>query len=150
MGRTANKDLARLCRDYYQRVERYIRFEEYEIPDLRKARNLSTKEVSRREGDLLLERFQPSDHIILLDERGSPYSSLQFSRHLQKLINARPRRLVFVVGGAYGFSPEVRQRAQESLSLSPMTFSHQMVRLLFAEQLYRAFSILNHEPYHHQ
>lgn len=139
-----------LADEYYKRLRRYIPFEAIEIPDLKNTKNMSQDEVCRQEGQLILKYKQAGDHFILLDENGSSYNSLSFADHLQKVMNRGVRRLVFVIGGPYGFSEELYQQADEKLSLSEMTFSHQIIRAIFAEQLYRGFSILNNDPYHHQ
>lgn len=149
-GKTKSRPVETLAADYYKRLKRYTSFEEQVIPDLKNTKNKNEDEVCRQEGALILKEVQPSDHLVLLDEKGKRYTSLKFADHLQKVMNRGVRRLVFVIGGPYGFSEEVYQRADEKLSLSDMTFSHQIIRAIFAEQLYRAFSILNNDPYHHQ
>ncbi len=134
---------------YIKRIERYVRFAIAVIPELKNAKNLRQEQVRTAEGELILTRLEATDHVVLLDQGGAGYGSVDFADRLQRFMNQGVKRLVFVVGGAYGFSDAVYGRANEKLSLSPMTFSHQLVRLVFAEQLYRAFTILNHEPYHH-
>ena len=116
---------------------------------LRKAKNLSFSQIKEKEGNLILKQIKPSDKLVLLDENGKDYSSKSFSVFVEKMMLLGLKNLIFVVGGAYGFSNEVYNRANSKISLSKMTFSHQMVRLIFVEQLYRAFTILKNEPYHH-
>ena len=133
---------------FRRRVIRYVPFQIETLPDLKNTRNLSMKEVQDKEGQLLLKRIKSGDYVILLDERGKEHTSITFAEHLNSL-EGRVNQLVFVIGGPYGFSEDVYQRADEKLSLSRLTFSHQLVRILFMEQLYRAFTILKGEPYHH-
>jgi len=133
---------------FRKRVVRYIPFKIETIPDLKKTRNLTMKEVQNQEGALLLKRIRPTDHLVLLDERGQEYNSISFAEYLNSL-EGRVNHLVFVIGGPYGFSEEVYERADGKLSLSRLTFSHQLVRVIFLEQLYRAYTILKGEPYHH-
>ena len=133
-----------------KRIKRYSPFEMKVIPNLKNTKNLSVAEIKAKEGALLLKQFSAQDFVILLDEGGRQYPSIAFANYWQSVLNRTSGQVKFVCGGAYGFSEEVYQRANSKLSLSPMTFSHQLVRLVFVEQLYRAFSILNNEPYHHQ
>ena len=133
---------------YRSRVIRYAPFRIETVPDLKNTRNLSMKEVMEKEGQLLLKRVRPADHMILLDERGRQYDSISFAEYLNEL-EGRVSHLLFVIGGPYGFSEEVYKRADATLSLSKLTFSHQLVRVIFMEQLYRAYTILKGEPYHH-
>jgi 23S rRNA (pseudouridine1915-N3)-methyltransferase len=133
---------------FRKRVVRYVPFKIVTIPDLKNTRSKTMKEVQEEEGVLLLKRFQATDYVILLDERGKEYNSISFAEHLNSL-EGRVNQLLFVIGGPYGFSESVYNRADARLSLSKLTFSHQLVRLLFMEQLYRAFTILKGEPYHH-
>ncbi|MDO5522515.1 MAG: 23S rRNA (pseudouridine(1915)-N(3))-methyltransferase RlmH [Bacteroidia bacterium] len=135
---------------YKKRLSFYLPFETEFIPDLKNTKNLSEKEQKNLEGENILNRLQPGDYVVLLDDKGKQYSSVEFARFMEKKMHSVPKRLVFVVGGPYGFSEEVYKRANEKLSLSKMTFTHQMVRLVFVEQLYRAMTILNGEPYHHE
>jgi 23S rRNA (pseudouridine1915-N3)-methyltransferase len=135
---------------YDKRINNYIAFEKIEIPDLKNAKSLSKEQIKEEEGKLILQRIQSSDIVVLLDERGKEMRSVDFSAWLQQIMNQGPKQLIFVVGGPYGFSEEVYSRANRKLSLSQMTLSHQMIRLFFMEQLYRAFSILKNEPYHHE
>lgn len=133
---------------YEQRLGHYLRFETTVIPDLKNAKNFSVPEIKKREGQLILNRLAKSDVLILLDEGGKHYSSSAFAGWFQKKMNQGTGRIVFQVGGAYGFDDAVYQRANEKMALSAMTFSHQMIRLLLVEQIYRAMTILNNEPYH--
>jgi 23S rRNA (pseudouridine1915-N3)-methyltransferase len=133
---------------FRKRVVRYIPFKIETIPDLKNTRNLTMKEVQNQEAALLLKRIRPTDHLLLLDERGKEYNSISFAEYLNSL-EGRVNHLVFVIGGPYGFSEEVYHRAEGKLSLSRLTFSHQLVRVIFMEQLYRAYTILKGEPYHH-
>ena len=150
VGKTDSAAIAELTEIYTKRLTRYIRFEIQIIPDLKKRAKLSFEQQNKQEGDLILNQLSPSDFVVLLDEAGKQFTSMAFANYLQQRMNSGIKNLVFIIGGPYGFSEEVYQRANSKLSLSKMTFSHQMVRLFFAEQLYRAFSILNNEPYHHQ
>ena len=136
--------------EYENRLKHYTKFEEIVIPDIKQAGKWNENELKKKEGQLILGKLEQSDHVILLDDKGKSFSSLQFSEFLQQKMNSSLKSLVFVVGGAFGFSDEVYQRANSKLSLSKMTFSHQMVRLIFKEQLYRGFSILRGEKYHHE
>ncbi len=137
---------------YRSRLKHYVNFSYEEIPALKDQKGASPTLVKQREGALILKTIQrePADKVILLDEHGKSFTSVDFSEYLQKQMNSASRSIVFVVGGAYGFSDEVYAAATDKISLSPMTFNHQMVRLFFAEQLYRAFTILKHEPYHNE
>jgi 23S rRNA (pseudouridine1915-N3)-methyltransferase len=150
IGKTDNKELTSLIEVYKTRLNHYIKFEFEVIPDLKKAKNLSENEQKHKEGELILKKISPSDVLILLDENGKQFSSLSFSNYLQKQMNSGLKQLIFVIGGPYGFSDEVYMKANGKISLSKMTFSHQMVRLFFIEQLYRGFTILKNEPYHHR
>ncbi len=150
IGKTDKRELEELIDIYSKRLQHYIKFEIEIIPDLKKTKNLNENQQKQREGELLLQGFENSDFIVLLDENGKQFSSESFSEYLQKRMNTGIKRLIFVIGGPYGFSEEVYERANSKLSLSKMTFSHQMVRLFFTEQLYRAFTILKNEPYHHR
>lgn len=135
---------------FRKRLGHYLPFETEVIPDLKKAGRLSPEQVCQREGEAILSRLHTNDHLILLDERGKTYTSEAFAHWLEQRLQLSARRLVFQVGGAYGFSAEVYARANGRLALSAMTFSHQMVRLFFLEQLYRAMTILRNEPYHNR
>lgn len=135
---------------YGARLAHYVPFTVSEIPELKKVGALSQAQIKEKEGELILRQVGPQDILVLLDEHGHEYRSLEFADHLQKLMARGAKTLVFAIGGAYGFSEAVYNRSQEKISLSRMTFSHQMVRTIFAEQLYRAFTILKGEPYHHE
>ena len=150
IGKTDNKDLQSLINDYTKRLSFYIKFDLEIIPDIKNVKNLSEAQQKEKEGELILAKIGPTDQLILLDENGKTFSSVGFSDYLQKKMNAGIKTLVFVIGGPYGFSETVYQKAQGKISLSEMTFSHQMVRLFVIEQLYRGFTILRNEPYHHQ
>lgn len=135
---------------YVKRLSHYIPFELDVIPALKDLKGVSPEEIKEREAVLILKRIEKSDCVVLLDEHGKQPTSVGFSEYLQKKMNQGIRQLTFVVGGAFGFAPSVYKAAQDKISLSPMTFNHQMVRLIFVEQLYRAFTILRHEPYHNE
>ena len=150
IGKTDNKSLQTLVDDYTKRLSFYVKFDLEIIPDIKNVKNLSEAQQKEKEGELLLSKLTPTDHLIVLDENGKSFSSVGFSAELQKKMNAGLKTLVFVIGGPYGFSDKVYEKAQGKISLSLMTFSHQMVRLFMIEQLYRSFTILNNEPYHHQ
>jgi 23S rRNA (pseudouridine1915-N3)-methyltransferase len=150
IGKTDDKNLQTLIDTYQNRLKHYINFEIDIIPDLKKVKNLSEQEQKEKEGDLILKKLAPTDVLILLDEKGKEFRSLDFSNYLQKKMNAGIKQLVLVIGGPYGFSDAVYKTAQGKISLSKMTFSHQMIRLFIVEQIYRAFTILKNEPYHHE
>lgn len=150
IGKTDNKAIVSLIEEYSKRLNFYVKFEFEIIPDLKNTKSLSEILQKEKEGELILKKLVPSDELILLDERGKSYSSIDFSEFLQKKMNAGLKQLIFVIGGPYGFSDEVYSRANGKLSISKMTFSHQMIRPFFIEQLYRGFTILRNEPYHHQ
>lgn len=152
IGKTDNKNLQTLIQTYENRLKHYINFELEIIPDLKNVKNLSETLQKEREGEMILSKLQSTDALILLDEKGIEFRSIEFSKFLQKKMNLGIKQLVFVIGGPYGFSPAVYEKAigkQGKLALSKMTFSHQMVRLFIVEQIYRAFTILKNEPYHH-
>ncbi len=149
IGKTDSKDLQPLIEEYSKRLSFYVSFNFEIIPDIKNAKNLSKKQQKIAEGNELLKRIEKSDTIIILDEKGKTFSSVEFSVFLQKKMNSGLKNLIFIIGGPYGFSEEIYQRANKKISLSTMTFSHQMVRLFFIEQLYRGFTILRNEPYHH-
>ncbi|MEN1785013.1 MAG: 23S rRNA (pseudouridine(1915)-N(3))-methyltransferase RlmH [Bacteroidota bacterium] len=149
VGKTANSNLVDLMSDYERRLKHYIKFETVILPELKHTKNSTPEQQQKREGEQLLKVIGTSGELILLDEKGKEYTSRAFAIFLQKKMNNGPKQLWFVVGGPYGFSEAVRQRANGLVSLSKMTFSHQMVRLFALEQCYRAFTILRNEPYHH-
>lgn len=136
--------------EYKKRLVHYIPFEMEVIPDIKNVKNMSEFQQKEKEGELILKFLQPGDYLVLLDEKGKDFTSLQFAAYLEKKMHTIPKRLVFIIGGPYGFSEAVYGAASEKISLSKMTFSHQMVRLIFIEQIYRAMTILNNEPYHHE
>lgn len=150
VGKTDNPALQQLISTYEKRLSYYINFELQLLPDIKNSKSLSEEQQKIKEGELILSYVEPSHHFILLDERGKEYTSIAFADELQKKMNTGIKQLTFIIGGPYGFSQEVYQRANSKLSLSKLTFSHQMIRLFFVEQLYRAFTILRNEPYHHQ
>ena len=150
IGKTDQKSLQALIEDYQKRLSFYIKFELEIIPDIKNVKNLSEQQQKEKEGDLILAKLAATDQLMLLDENGKSFSSVAFANELQKKMNAGIKTLVFVIGGPYGFSEEVYKKANGKISLSAMTFSHQMVRLFFIEQVYRGFTILRNEPYHHQ
>lgn len=150
IGKTDNKALQSLIDDYQKRLSFYIKFDLEIIPDIKNVKHLSEAQQKEKEGELILSKLTPTDQLVLLDENGKHFSSMGFSEELQKKMNSGVKTLVYVIGGPYGFSDAVYQKAQGKIALSSMTFSHQMVRLFFIEQLYRGFTILKNEPYHHQ
>jgi len=135
---------------YASRLSHYVQFSIIEIPELKNVSALTQQQIKEKEGDLILKNLRTSDELILMDEHGKEYRSMEFATMLQDKMSRSSRDLVFVIGGAYGFSKAVYDRADGKISLSKMTFSHQMVRTIFAEQLYRAFTIIKGEPYHHE
>jgi len=150
IGKTDNKNLQSLIDEYQKRLSFYIKFDLEIIPDIKNVKNLSESQQKEKEGELILSKITPTDQLILLDENGKTFSSVAFAEELQKKMNSGVKTLVFVIGGPYGFSETVYAKSHGKISLSLMTFSHQMVRLFFIEQLYRGFTILKNEPYHHQ
>lgn len=150
IGKTDARYFAEAIDEYRQRLTHYVPFEMQVIPDIKNAKSLSESQQKEREGEMLLKVLQAGDYIVLLDERGKEMTSKQFASYLEKKMGSVSRRLVFIIGGPYGFSEALYKIANEKLSLSQMTFSHQMIRLLFIEQIYRAMTILNGEPYHHE
>ncbi|MCH4552514.1 23S rRNA (pseudouridine(1915)-N(3))-methyltransferase RlmH [Aestuariibaculum lutulentum] len=150
IGKTDSKNLQALIDDYQKRLGFYIKFSMDIIPDIKNVKNLSEAQQKVKEGELILSKVNNTDALILLDENGKQFDSVAFSDYLQKHMNSGVKQLVFVIGGPYGFSDEVYQKANGKISLSKMTFSHQMIRLFFIEQLYRGFTILKNEPYHHR
>lgn len=150
IGKTDNKNLQALIDEYTKRLGFYIKFDLEVIADIKNVKNLSEAQQKQKEGELILSKLIATDHLILLDENGKSFSSVAFADELQKKMNAGIKTLVFVIGGPYGFSDDVYKKANGKISLSAMTFSHQMVRLFVIEQIYRGFTILKNEPYHHQ
>ncbi|MDR2950871.1 MAG: 23S rRNA (pseudouridine(1915)-N(3))-methyltransferase RlmH [Prevotella sp.] len=137
-------------KEYTKRLEHYIPFEMQIIPNIKNTKSLTIDQHKEKEGELILKNLQAGDHLVLLDDKGKEYTSVQFANYIEKKTHTVSKRLIFVIGGPYGFSQSVYEKANEKLTLSRMTFSHQMVRLIFVEQLYRAMTILNNEPYHHE
>ncbi|MDL2281561.1 23S rRNA (pseudouridine(1915)-N(3))-methyltransferase RlmH [Parabacteroides sp. OttesenSCG-928-G06] len=150
IGKTDAPYFIEAINEYKNRLTHYIPFEMIVLPDIKNVKNLSELQQKEREAELILKALQPGDHLVLLDEKGKEFSSLQFAAYMEKKMHTVSKRLVFVVGGPYGFSESVYKTAAEKISLSKMTFSHQMIRVIFTEQLYRAMTILNNEPYHHE
>ncbi|MDD4992765.1 MAG: 23S rRNA (pseudouridine(1915)-N(3))-methyltransferase RlmH [Paludibacter sp.] len=150
VGKSTNNHLIKLQEEYQNRLKFYIPFEMLVIPELKNTKNLSIGEQQEKEADLILKQLDNSDEVVLLDEKGKQYSSVGFSEFISKKMLASHKRMIFVVGGPYGFAERVYQRANGKISMSAMTFSHQMIRLIFVEQLYRAMTILKGEPYHHE
>lgn len=150
IGKTDDKTLQNLTDVYVKRLQFYNKFEIELIPDIKNVKNLDENQQKQKEGELILNKLATSDFVVLLDENGKQISSVGFSEFIQKRFNSGLKQVIFIIGGPYGFSEEVYNRANTKISLSKMTFSHQMVRLFFTEQLYRAFTILKNEPYHHR
>ncbi len=150
VGKTDSKQVDALVETYTKRISFYNRFAITYLPDAKNTKSLTEAQQKRVEGEALLRQIGDGDHLVLLDERGAEFRSIEYAEWLQKRMNSGVRRLVFVIGGPYGFSEAVYARANERISLSKMTFSHQIIRAIFTEQLYRAFTIIRHEPYHHE
>ena len=150
VGKTTDKRFEAITQEYIERIRHYIPFTVEVIPELKNTKGLSQDEQKKREGELIQKNLQPGDYVVLLDEHGSERSSMDFASWIQKKMAAGPKRLVFIVGGPYGFSEIIHQKGNEEISLSRMTLSHQMIRMFFVEQIYRAMTILNGEPYHHE
>ncbi len=150
IGKTDSVSLQDLIKEYENRLKHYVKFELDIIPDIKNVKNLSETQQKEKEGELILKKLKATDILLLLDENGKQFGSVEFADFLQKKMNSGIKQLVLVIGGPYGFSDVVYAKAQAKISLSKMTFSHQMVRLFIIEQLYRAFTILKNEPYHHR
>ena len=150
IGKTTNKSLTEIIKKYENRLIKYISFSQEIIPSIKKTKKLSENIIKQKEAKMILNKVAKNDCIFLLDQRGISLSSFEFSRLLQKQINNRTKQLVFVIGGAYGVSDEIKNLVDKKISFSKMTFSHQMIRLFAIEQIYRGFTILNNEPYHHK
>lgn len=150
VGRTGTGFVRDGIAEYVGRLKRYIPFSFVELPDVRSTRSMTEQRQKDMEGELILSRINSCDLVVLLDEHGREYSSMEFSAYMEKTMASGKKRVVFVVGGPYGFSNDVYARADSKMSLSRMTFNHEMVRMFFVEQLYRAMTILRHEPYHHE
>lgn len=150
IGKTDAGYFSQGIQEYENRLKHYLPFEMQVIPDIKNVKNLSEEQQKEKEGEFILKNLLAGDYLVLLDERGKDFSSLQFASYIEKKTHTVSKRLIFVIGGPYGFSKAVYDKAAEKISLSKMTFSHQMIRLVFVEQLYRAMTILNNEPYHHE
>ena len=150
IGKTDDKNLMQLIDRYQKRLQHYVKFELDIISDIKNVKNLSENQQKEEEGELILSKLQNTDQLVLLDDKGTSFSSIEFSKYLQKKMNSGIKQLVLVIGGPYGFSDAVYKKATQQLSFSKMTFSHQMIRLFVVEQLYRGFTILKNEPYHHE
>ena len=150
VGKTTESYFSEAIKEYSERLRHYISFDMEVIPDLKNMKKLSFDQQKEKEADQIFKFLQSGDYLVLLDERGKEYSSVQFAAYIERKTHVVPKRLVFIVGGPYGFSSRVYKAANEKISLSKMTFSHQMIRMIFVEQLYRAMTILNNEPYHHE
>ncbi|NAW50305.1 23S rRNA (pseudouridine(1915)-N(3))-methyltransferase RlmH [Elizabethkingia argentiflava] len=148
MGKTDDVEIKKLITYYTHRLPKHFNFELVEISDVKNAKNLSPSQLKKEEAKLFLHHLETTDTLVLLDEKGKQFSSREFSSKIDHWMNISTKRLVFLVGGAYGFSEDIYQRAQEKISLSKMTFTHQMIRLFFIEQIYRASTILSGKPYH--
>jgi 23S rRNA (pseudouridine1915-N3)-methyltransferase len=149
VGKTEDKYLIEGIEKYLNRLKHYINFTIVIIPDIKNTKNLSEAQQKTKEAELISKQINPTDVVVLLDEKGKKYSSVSFAAYLNKQMIGSVQQLVFIIGGPYGFDESIYKRSNSSISLSDMTFSHQMVRLFFVEQLYRAFTILKNEPYHH-
>ena len=150
IGKTHKPFLVEGENEYLKRIKKYVAIEKIEILDLKNAKKLTFSQIKEKEGKLLISKIEPHSLIVLLDEKGKEYTSMKFSIWMQDKMNRGYKNIIFLIGGAYGFSDEVYKIANEKIALSKMTFSHQMIRMLFTEQIYRAFTILNNEPYHHE
>jgi 23S rRNA (pseudouridine1915-N3)-methyltransferase len=150
IGKTNNPFLTDGIMEYSKRLSHYLPFDIVYLQDAKNSKKISEEQQKTAEGSIILSFLDKSDYVVLLDEHGNEYTSLEFSKYIAKKMNSVSKRLVFIVGGPYGFSDEVYRRGNEKISLSKMTFSHEMIRLIFAEQLYRAMTIINNEPYHHE
>lgn len=150
VGKTSTPFVIQGVEEYVKRLKHYQKTEIVYIPDIKNIKSLSINQRKVEEGKLILGQISNSDLVILLDEKGKNYTSIKFSEQMNQWLNRGSKQIVFIIGGAYGFSDEVYKSAQSQLSLSPMTFNHEMIRLFLVEQLYRAFTILNNEPYHHE
>ena len=150
IGKTSIGYLKQGIDEYIKRLKHYVPFEIKYIDDIKNTKNISEDQQKRTEGAKILSLLDKSDFVVLLDEHGKEYTSMQYSSYIQKRMLSGVKKVVFVIGGPYGFSQEVYERANDKISFSKMTFNHEMIRLIFTEQLYRAYTIINHEPYHHE
>ncbi len=149
VGKTTDKYLIEGIEKYTKRLIHYCKFQIIEIPELKNTKSLSEEQQKEKEAELIFQKITTTDHVILLDEQGKQFTSIEFSKEINKWMNQSVSSVVFLIGGPYGFDQKIKNRANAEISLSKMTFSHQMVRLFFVEQIYRAYSILKGEPYHH-
>ena len=150
IGKTSIGYLKQGIDEYIKRLKHYVPFEIKYIDDIKNTKNISEDQQKRTESAKILSLLDKSDFVVLLDEHGKEYTSMQYSSYIQKRMLSGVKKVVFVIGGPYGFSQEVYDRANDKISFSKMTFNHEMIRLIFTEQLYRAYTIINHEPYHHE
>lgn len=150
IGKTSKSFLEEGENEYLKRLKRYLKFQKIELPDIKMAKNASETSIKQKEAELFFQKIDASDFVVLLDEKGKIFSSVKFANYLQQLFNRGGHKIVFLIGGPYGFHETIYDRANAKLSLSSMTFSHQMIRMLFLEQFYRAMTILKGEPYHHE
>lgn len=150
VGKTVENFIKTANDEYQKRIKKYIKFDYVELKDIKVSAKMDFKTVKRLEGELINQNIKPNDFLILLDEHGKQYTSIEFSNYLDNKISTDSRDIVFVIGGPYGFDDSIHQRCDAKISLSKMTFSHQMVRMIFLEQVYRAFTIMKNEPYHHE
>lgn len=150
IGKTDSQEISKIVEMYVKRINFYVKFSIITLPDIKNTKSLTTDAQKQAEGEMLLKQISSGDYVVLLDEKGSEFRSINFAAWLQKRMASGLKRLCFVIGGPYGFSSNVYDRANDKLSLSKMTFSHQIIRAIFTEQLYRGFSILHNEPYHHE
>ena len=150
IGKTNQDFVEKGIKEFCNRLQHYLPFEIKVIPDIKNTKSLSFEQQKEKEGELILKSINSTDYVVLLDERGKEFSSLQFANYLEKKTHTVSKNLTFIIGGPYGFSDKIKETAQEKISLSKMTFSHQLIRLIFVEQVYRAMTILNNEPYHHE
>ncbi len=148
IGKTDNNNLQNLIADYHTKIKHFVSFESIVIQDVKNVKNVTSSIRKQKEGKLIINKISSSDFIVLLDEKGNEFTSRDFAVFLQKRMNSGIKNLVFIIGGPYGFSEEVYKRANQKIALSKMTFSHQLIRFIFAEQLYRGFAIINNHPYH--
>ena len=150
VGKTVDKRFAELISEYTNRLKHYISFEINTIPELKNTKSITSEQQKNSEAELIIKNLQPSDYVVLLDEHGKEMRSIEMADWMKRKMNTINKRIVFIIGGPYGFSQKIYDIAHEKLSMSKMTFSHQMIRLIFVEQLYRSLTILNAEPYHHE
>lgn len=150
MGKTDEKELEYLISKYEKRIKPYQKYERIELPDIKNRKNLSPEQQKKQESNAFLKQIKPTDFVILLDEKGKRFSSVSWANKMEQLFHQGAKRLIFVIGGPYGFDQEMYSKAQLKISISDMTFTHQMIRLFLVEQIYRSFTILHNKPYHHQ